>query len=163
MKTTTHNHTDKYNNEVRMAYDKILKLVTRHIATVERHDLRCTLQRRDDGEIGFGHKVHELVSPIIYLSLECNDGELLSIHWGFEQFDERCEFSAITAQFIRSIFSFTALEHTSWNIQQCVHTDYVVTNCSELFEVIEDGNRYHTYKVIPYKAMAKKKSLRAVA
>jgi len=125
------------------------------IATLQQHELRYTLQQQDNTPISVFSKVHELVSPLLYLSLQCCDGERLSIKFGFEQGGDDYRFSHITAKFLRMLYKFTASENTTVDIESCIHTDYIIVNCSELYECIEDSHRsQHTFKLIKYKQSA---------
>jgi len=153
-----------YNKAVKAAYFKLWKLTQQLLATIERHELRCTLQRQDRTAIAFGSKVHEVINPLIYLSLECNDDELLSIHFGFEQLVEDQEYSHITSRFVRLLYKLTATENTSINIESCINTDYIITSCSELYEVVEDRMKHHTFSLIKHKpAATRRKQMMAVA
>ena len=150
-----------YNRTVNTAYFKILKATTRLIATVEQHELRCTLQRPIKSEISFGTKIHEIVSPMIYLCLECNFEARLTIHFGFELFQGDNEYSNITAKFLRMLYKLTSIEHTGINIEDCINTDNVLTSCSELYEVIEDSPfKEHTFKLIKHKVTAAQRKQR---
>ncbi len=163
MKRSNTNST-AYNEAVRQAYFKLLKYTKQQLSTIERDELRFTLQREDNSPISFGSKVHELVNPLIYLSLECNDGELLNIHWGFELLLEDTEYAHITQTFTRMLYKLTSVEHTAINIEKCVSTDYIIVNCSELYETVEDRMRYHTFTLIKHKqAATRRKQMQAVA
>ncbi|NOW99173.1 hypothetical protein [Mucilaginibacter sp. SG564] len=150
---------------VKTAYFKLLKATTKLLATVEQHELRCTLQREIKSEISFGSKVHEIISPMIYLCLECNYAAKLSIHFGFELFQGDNEYSYITSRFLRMLYKLTAVEHTGINIEDCVNTEYVLTSCSELYEIIEDSSfKEHTFKLIKHKVtIAQRKQRLSVA
>ena len=140
-----------YNKAVKAAYFKLWKLTQQLLATIERHELRCTLQRQDRTAIAFGSKVHEVINPLIYLSLECNDDELLSIHFGFEQLVEDQEYSHITSRFVRLLYKLTSKDAYPIDIENCVRTDWFINSSSELYSYIEDRNKYHTFKRIKYK------------
>ena len=154
MKRSITNNTS-YNEAVKQAYFKLLKHTKQQLSTIEKDELRYTLQREDNSPIGFGTKVHELINPLVYLSLECNDGELLNIHWGFEQLIEDTEYAHITQYFARMLYKLTSVEHSAINIEKCVSTDYIIVNCSELYETVEDRMRYHTFSLIKRKERAK--------
>jgi hypothetical protein len=151
-----------YNKAVKIAYYKIFKATKQLIGTIERQDIRCTLQLTESSSY-HGFKHHELVSPLVYLCLEF-DGERLSIQYGFEQFSEPNHFSTLTGRFIRLLYHNTSKEQTGVDIEDCVSTNYVITACSELYEAVETGNKRHTEIVIPYKPqIAKRKQMQAVA
>jgi len=153
-----------YNQAVKEAYFKILKATKNLIASLDRHELRCTLQRSDRSQLGLMTKVHEIVNPVIYLCLECTDGESLSIHFGFELFSDECEYSHLTSKFIRLLYKLTGVEHTAINIEDCICTEYLITECSSLFEMIEDSeHKNHQFMLIPYKASPSKRKLMRVA
>jgi hypothetical protein len=144
-----------FNNEVHRAYFKLLKQTEKLIATLQQHELRCTLQQQDNTPISVFSKVHELVSPLLYLSLQCCDGERLSIKFGFEQGGDDYRFSHITAKFLRTLYKCTASENTTVDIEDCIHTDYIIVNCSELYECIEDSHhKLHTFKLIKHRSTA---------
>ncbi|WP_461450140.1 hypothetical protein [Mucilaginibacter sp.] len=137
------------------SYFKLLKETEKLLATLQQHELRFTLQRRDNSEISTFSKVHELVNPLIYLSLESQDGEKLCIKFGFEQGGDDYRFSHITAKFLRMLYKCTAIENTAFNIKDYINTDYIIVNCSELYECIEDSkHNLHTFKFIKYKQPA---------
>ena len=153
-----------YNKEVRQQYYKLLKQTTNLLATIEQHELRCTLQREDRSAIGFGSKVHELISPLLYLSLECNDAEQLTIHWGVDSMVGDDTYSHITSRFVRLLYKLTALENTSIDIESCINTDYIITACSELYEVIEEKMQHHRLVLIKHKpGITRRKQMQAVA
>ncbi|GAB3915378.1 hypothetical protein [Mucilaginibacter boryungensis] len=153
-----------FNKVVKDAYFKLLKDTKKLLATLERHELRCILEREDRSPMGFGTKVHEIISPLLYLSLECEADEL-TIHFGFELMNGNdSEYSTITSRFVRMLYSYTAKEQTNINIERCVNTDYVIYDCSVLYETVEERMRHHTLKVIPHKpASEKRKAVMAVA
>jgi hypothetical protein len=154
-----------YNAAVKESYFKVLKGTKQLLSSVFQHELRCTLQRNNRSTIGFGVTVHEVVSPLIYLSLECNDGERLSIHFGFELFQEESEYSIITSKFVRLLYKLTSVEHTAYNIEQCINTEYVINACSELYETIEDSaHKQHSFSLIAYRPIKPKRNrMQAVA
>lgn len=153
-----------YNKAVHNSFGKLLSETFKLLATVERYELRCYLYRENRSDISFGSKVFELISPLLYLSLECEDGELLSIHFGFELLQGDSQYTPIISRFVRMLYTFTAKENTAVNIEDSINTNYVIYDCSALYETVEDRMRHHTLKVIPYKtAVAKRKAMMAVA
>jgi len=153
-----------YNEAVKRAYFKILKGSKLLLSTIYQHELRCTLCRSNKPGT-MVNTIDELVNPLLYLSLECNDGERYSIHFGFELFKHECEYSVVTSKFVRLLYKLTSTEHTTINIEDCVNTEYVITDCSALFEAVEDSNnKQHKLTVIQYKPAAiKRKQMKAVA
>jgi hypothetical protein len=154
-----------YNKVVKEAYFKLLKDTKRLLATVDRHELRCILIRDDVQPLGFGTTQHEIISPLLYLSLESHDGERYSIQFGFEMFKGvNDEYSHVTSKFIRMLYTYTAKEHTAINIEDCINTEFVFVDCSALYETVEDRMRNHSITVIPYKpATTKRKAMMVVA
>ena len=155
-----------YNTCVKAAFYKLLKDTKKLLGTIERHELRCILVRDDVQPLGFGSSTqYEIISPLLYLSLESQDGEHYSIHFGFEMFKGVCdEYSHITAKFLRMLYTYTAKANTAINIESCINTEFVFVDCSALFESVEDRMRYHSLKVLPYKpASVKRKAMMAVA
>jgi hypothetical protein len=165
MKQQAHTNYSAYNSAVKEAYFKQLKGTKQLLATVFQHELRCTLQRTNRSTVGFGTTVHEIVSPLVYLSLECNDGERLSIHFGFELFSNECEYSIVTSKFLRMLYRITAVENSTINIERSINTDHVITDCSALYEAIEDSHiKQHKFSLIAYKPVStKRKQLMEVA
>ncbi|UEG52592.1 hypothetical protein LLH06_16680 [Mucilaginibacter daejeonensis] len=155
--------TAAYNIEVRKAYFKILKQAKALIATMVQHELRCALVQADRSKPIFMNKVHEFVSPIIYLCLIC-PVDTYCIHFGFEiGVSSDSDHTELTSRFMRILYKLTSQEHTSVNIEDCVSTYNVITECTELFDYMEErGKSAHTLEVIPYKQPLKRK-LRKVA
>lgn len=163
MKTKTPSGITPYNKVVKDTYFKLLKAAIQLIGTVERHELRCSLHRENRSPIGIGTKVHEMVNPIIYMALEASFLGDLQIHFGFEQFSNECEYSHITSKFLRMLYKLTDVSNTTIDIEGCIFTDYIITDCSALYEAVEDRNKHHLFKLIPYKPKAKKKEQLRVA
>lgn len=147
-----------YNKCVETVYYKILKQAKQQLAPIDHDELRYSLIRKDE------HILHEFVNPLCYLRLECHTFGLYNIHFGVETFDHSNPYSQITSFIVRSIFSLTSKEMTEINIEGCVHTDWIITNTSELYAHIEERNEHHTFTLIKYKPRAsKRKQMRAVA
>jgi len=140
----------KHNDGVKTAYFKILKYGKVLLTQVPEKPLRQTLERPLTVNHNALEIIHEFISPLIYLRLECYSDMLFCIHYGYEQNELYTKYYPITSAFIRSIYRFTAKENTEINIEGCVHTDWVITNCAELFEYIGDRNKYHTFRTIDY-------------
>jgi hypothetical protein len=152
-----------YNMEVKAAYFKVLKQTKQLLATIERHELRYTYVRNTKDNKGFITTVNELISPLLYLSLEWSVDNL-TISYGFECFNNESEYTAITAKFVRLLYKLTSTEQTTLDIEECIDTEYVNTDCSALYEAIEDSNnKQHSFSLIAYKPTAKRKQLKAVA
>jgi hypothetical protein len=157
MKST---NTIQYNEVVKQAYFTIFKAAKQLLSYIERDELRYCLIRQDET----GSIIHEFVSPLLYLRLDCGSEGHYIIHYGFELFDNPNGYAKLTASFIRYIYKLTSKEATAINIEDSVRTDWLITNCDELYAYIEERNKYHTFKLIPYKVTAtKRKRLLSVA
>lgn len=137
-----------YNKCVQAAYYKILKLARNQLATIEYEELRYSLTRSDRIII------HEFVTPVVYLRLDCTSYGVYAIHYGFELMQKATELSKLTASFTRAIYRLTSKEITSINIENSVHTDWVIYNPSELYEHVEERNRHHTFALIKHRVTA---------
>jgi hypothetical protein len=154
-----------YNKLVKAVYYKILKAAKQLIATVERHDLRCTIYLEDKISCYNNVKEQQFISPILYLALLTDDdNEHLCIQFGIEQFSERNRYTDITAKFVRMIYQYTSDRANEVNIEDCIYIPDIITTCSDLFEAIESSNMNYPITVIPYKvATAKRKQMQAMA
>ncbi|WP_295772386.1 hypothetical protein, partial [uncultured Mucilaginibacter sp.] len=91
-----------------------------------------------------------------------------TIHFGFDVFgggkNSDGDFTKLTSAFMRILYKATSVEHTAVNIEDCVTTYNVITECTELFEYMEERGKYnHTFELIPYKPKPVKRNLRKVA
>jgi mannitol-1-phosphate/altronate dehydrogenase len=158
MKAKRQKEADKltaYNAAVKAAYFKILKRTRQLLSMQEEEQLRNTLHLfKKPKQLRTLNTVHEFISPVVYLSLECVGYQKLSICFGFEQLGVEHDFSTVTGPFMRMLYHFTAKEHTPINIQECINTDYVFTHCTDLFASIASCNT-HTLKLLPYKSQSK--------
>jgi len=147
-----------YNEAVQYAYFKILKLAKQQIATIEQEELRYSLTRRND------HILHEFLNPLLYLRLECHAHGLYSIHFGIETFKSPNEYSKVTASFIRALYKLTSKDTSEVNIENCIRVDWLLTNCSEVYEHTEEHSSQHTFELIKHKVTAsQRKRLLSVA
>ncbi|HEY4324380.1 MAG TPA: hypothetical protein VGN20_10355 [Mucilaginibacter sp.] len=157
-------HLSPYNKKVREAYFQILKEAKAILATSEHEELRYSLVREEKGDYSTPSVIHEFLNPIIYLRLEFASNELYVIHYGFEQINGDKELSNRTASFTRTVYRLTSKELTGINIEACVSNSWCITNCSGLYEYIEERNKYHQFKPIKYKpASLRRKRMQAVA
>jgi hypothetical protein len=155
---------EPYNKAIRESYYLIYRKAKQLLATLEREELRFSLEREDRSAIKTNAILHELISPLLYLRLESDNAGLLAIHFGFEQVLAHNQYSELTASFMRLLYRHTATENTTMNIENCIKTDWMINTCSAMYEHIEERNKYHTFKQIPYKpATVKRKQLKAVA
>jgi hypothetical protein len=153
-----------YNAEVRKAYHKILKQAKALIATVEQHELRCSLVQADRSKPVFMSKVHEFVSPLIYMCLMC-PVDTYEIYFGFELGSSReSDFTELTSKFMRILYKSTSAEHTAINIEGCVSTYNVITECNDLFDYMHERDKSnHDFELIAYKPKPIKRKLMKVA
>jgi hypothetical protein len=153
----------EYNAAVTKAYFRVLTYAKEMIAQLPNYEARCSLEL-EEGHNTSEFKTHEFISPLLYLSLEWNRLSL-QIHFGYENFDTNSELADFSSEFVRALYKFTSRAYTKWNIEDCVHTNNLITTCSELFEVIDDGrNKRHIFKEIPYQEKnLKRKPMQAVA
>jgi hypothetical protein len=149
-----------YNAEVTKAYHKVLKYAKDMIATLPNYETRCSL------ELSAKHafstlKIHQFVSPMLYLSLEVGSQDKMYIHFGFEQFDTESNLAGFSSKFVRELYRLTSRSLTAVNIQ----TNNLITTCAELYEVIECSEyNTHVFKEISYRPkVVKRKVMRAVA
>jgi hypothetical protein len=153
-----------YNNSVRQAYNAIYKHAKQLLSTLENEELRYTLEREEQGQSIVGTIVHEFISPLLYLRLECHPTNSFAIHYGFEESKSFNQFAKITASFVRFIYKSTSKDSTEVNIEDSVRTDYCIYLCSELYEYIEEQNKHHQFKQLTYRpTAAKRKQMQAVA
>jgi hypothetical protein len=156
--------TPNYNDEVSKAYFKILKQTKALLATIEHEELRYTLVHSEGRQPGFNVKVDEFVNPLCYLCLVYADGETLEINFGFEAYNDGSGFGNIISQFLRLIYSLTSANSTSINIEGSVCCNEIHTDCSDLYECLEDSRiKRHRFVHIAYKPKPIKKKLRKVA
>lgn len=140
----------KFNIEVNKVFLGLLISMKFLISSIKEDTLRGVLVRQDKPNKTDGYIVYELINPLLYLRLECNNDKLFTIHYGYEQSELVSQYYPITSAFIRSIYRYTSKENTSVDIENCVQTDWIITNCAELFEYIMDRNKFHQYSVKDY-------------
>lgn len=159
-----HQHQLPYNTIVRKAYYQILKQAKQLLSTLEREELRYSLEREDKSVPKVGTIIHEIVNPLLYLRLECHPTNTFAIHYGFEQVLAINQYSKITSAFVRNIYELTSKNWTEANVEGCVRTDYCIYSCSEMYEYLEEQGKHHTFKQIKYKsATVRRKQMLAVA
>jgi hypothetical protein len=148
-----------YNKVVAEAYHATLKVLLQLISSIEREELRYTLQReyRPFGETGL---VHEVISPLFYLRLQDYCNKKAAIHYGYLPHIDQTH---LTSVFARSVYSNTSKEITSIDIEDCIKHEKFVHNTDELFEYIDESRKFHTFYLIPYKKKGKSKKLLRVA
>jgi len=151
------------NKAIRQAYHAILKATKALIATVEEEPLRYTLIREDKHKHTKELILHEMISPLIYLRLELHSNDELSIHYGWETSPVFGPYYQITSTFVRMLYKLTMASTTEINFEDAVRTDWVINNCSEAYEYIEERNKYHRFELIKHKPKPIKRKLRRVA
>ena len=155
---------DSRNHCIKSAYVTIYKGVKSLISSIEEEPLRQIMERDCKTPPIVGTIIHELISPLLYLRLECYTNNEFGIHYGYEQGILASQFYNITSAFVRLVYKATMANETAIDIQDCVRTNWVITECSELFEYMSERNKLHTYKVLKYKpTTAKRKQLLSVA
>jgi len=153
-----------YNSVVEQAYFRVLKKAKQMLATIEQEELRFTLERSDKGETKGDMIIHEIISPVLYLRLECHTDNVMAIHFGIEPVNQLGQLSDLTSMFLRKLYEYTGQESTGANIEKCVRTDWFINLCSEMYEYIEVRNKYHTFKQIKYRdASTRKKQILSIA
>jgi hypothetical protein len=142
-----------YNQAVQTAYMSILKVTKQLLAQFEQDELRFTLQRSNKTETTVGTVVHEFINPLFFLRLECYEGELFGIQYGFETIHTESEYSKAIALFTRYIYKVTSKERTKINIEDSVKTAYTIYTCFELYDYIEERNKHHTFTLIKHRVI----------
>ncbi|MGN6396559.1 MAG: hypothetical protein ACTHMI_13405 [Mucilaginibacter sp.] len=148
-----------YNKAVQKAFNQILNEAKAMLSKIERRELRCTLFREIKPATR-NMPVYEFINPLFYLKLSCENDERFAIHYGFECGNAGHEFSNQTALFTRAIYRFTAKECTEIDIEDCVQTDWVITECSALFEYKEDSANYQFSLLKQEPGVKKRKALK---
>jgi hypothetical protein len=145
-----------YNKAVRTCYFQILKYAKAMLSAIEQEELRFTLIREDKQAIA-GSIIHEMVNPLLYLRLEQHSNGYYSIHYGFETFPVFGPYYYVGASFTRFVYKVTMASATPINIEDALRVDFIVLNCSEMYEHIEDRNKYHQFQQLPYKPAANRR------
>ncbi|MCJ8210811.1 hypothetical protein MUY27_13925 [Mucilaginibacter sp. RS28] len=153
----------KRNQAITTAYYAILKAAKALLATLEEERLRYTLTRVDKHKDTKAIILHEFLSPLIYLRLELHQNDEFSIHYGYELSPVFGPYYHITAAFIRLVYKLTMASNTTINIEEAVRTDWIVDNCSEAYEYLEQRNKHHQFKLIKYRVRPVRRKLRRVA
>jgi hypothetical protein len=152
------------NQLVLAAYQQILKFTKQLLSNIEDEQTRHSLIREDRLPIKAGTIVHEFINPMFYLRLECYADNQLGIHYGIQATPGFLESNSMTTAFVRTIYKVTMDTNTTINIEDCILADYMIIECSELFEYIEERQKSnHTLGVIPYKPKAVKRKLAKAA
>jgi hypothetical protein len=162
--TTTDLRGLTYNNCVKAAYFEVLKQTKALLATLPDDPHRYSLIREDKLPIIEGTIVHEFINPLLYIRLECHKDDKLAINFGCDSQPGFLEYEPLAGMFVRILYKLTMVSTTAVNIEDCIRTDYIVTECSEFYEFIEEGGcKNHTFHLIKHKPKAIKRKLRKVA
>ncbi|WP_462265125.1 hypothetical protein [Mucilaginibacter sp.] len=153
-----------YNECVHRTYKLILLWATAAIATIDDDKLRGTLIREDALPITEGSIIHELISPILYLRLECYAGNEYGIRFGYEPSPSYGQYYPIMAAFVRMIYKLTSKKASQVNIENAVRIYHIQVDCADLYDWMQEiVSRYHRHEQIPYKAATLKRKLQKVA
>jgi hypothetical protein len=152
------------NQAVKAAYFQMLKFTKLLLSAQVEEPLRYSLIREDKKPTKVGSIIHEFINPLFYLRLECYEGNNYGIHYGIQSQPKFLESELFTTQFVRNIYKVTMASNTTINIEDCIYTDYIIVECSELYEYIEERNKSnHTFEQILYKPNATKRKLNKAA
>lgn len=128
-----------YNAAVKAAYFTTLKYARQQLATIEHEELRYSLIREDGNDDKPYKIIHEFLNPLLFLRLDVNAHGDYQIHYGIETFQQSNQYTTLTAKFIRCLYKLSSHEKGKINIEGALQTDWVLTNCSEAYENIEEG------------------------
>lgn len=149
--------TDKvavYNKAVKTAYFAVLKVAKQLLASVSHEELRYSLTREDRLANETGSIIHEFLTPLLYMRIECGLDGVYMMHYGIETFEQSNEYTDITAKFIRCLYRLTSKELSGINIEHSIQVDWLITNCSEMYEHVEDRNKHHRFELIKHRVTA---------
>jgi hypothetical protein len=147
------------NNAVLSSYLAISKVTKQIIASIPQDILRFIVELDCKAYPNLSPKIHELVSPMLYLCLREANG-LYVIHFGV---DTNTEFAVHTNNFIRSIYKLTMAQYTSVNIESCIQNDSIITDTCGLFDEMQHKRPSYPYRAIKYKSLDGKRKLDTVA
>jgi len=148
------------NEAVKTAYFAMLKVARQLLSTIEREELRFTLVREETPSEQAGI-IHEFVNPLLYLRLESYADGSCGIHYGFEPCKD---YETVTLPFCRSVYRLSGKDNTSLNIEDSIRTDWFVHNPDDMYEYLEEQNKYHSFKLVKYKPSTnRRKQMMAVA
>ena len=165
MKQTIKSHktTLTYNECVRQTYWEILKQTKLLLSTVEEESLRhIRIKKIKHPFEEYPIIENELISPLLYLQLSwCYDH--YRIYFGFN-IDESHSCHPVTSSFLRILYKLTMKGSTPYNIEKCLHTDYLLTDCGNFYEYNEhlEKDKYLTH-IVKYQSKAIKRNLQRVA
>ena len=148
------------NQAVQNVYHAMLKLAKQLLSTLDREELRYCLIREEKTILDHGI-IHEFVNPLLFLRLDSYKDGTLGIHYGFES----CrDYEHITSVFCRTLYKLSGKDIVSPNIENSIRTDWYIHNPDEMFQYIEDRNKYHKLIILNHKpAVTRRKQMKAVA
>lgn len=147
------------NKIVQSAYFAMLKVATQLLSTIEREELRYTLVRED--KLQQSGIIHEFVNPLLYLRLEWYRDDSYGIYYGFEPCKD---YAHITVAFTRSVYRLSMKDATPVNIENSIRTEWYIHNPDEMYQYIEEQNKYHSFRLIKHKpSTSRRKQMKAVA
>ncbi|WDF54893.1 hypothetical protein [Mucilaginibacter sp. KACC 22063] len=160
---TTNNEQLIKNQAIIKSFYAILKAAKELLSSIEDEPLRYTLTRIDKHKRTRQVILHEVVSPLIYLRIELHETNDYSIHYGYETLPAFAPYFNITSAFIRLVYKLSMKDSTDINIEDAVRADWVIDNCSEAYEYIEERNKHHRFQLIKHKPKQVKRKLMRVA
>lgn len=161
---TKENQPLTYNECVHRAYKLIHLWAIAALATVEDDALRGTLIREDPLPVVPGKIVHEMVSPLLYLRLECYQDGNLYIRFGYEPSSKYSSYYPLMASFVRMLYKLTSKKASQVNIEEAVRITHIQTDCAELFDYMQEVvSRHHRFEQIAYKPATIERKLQKVA
>lgn len=153
-----------YNDTVKQAYYQILKQTKLLLSTIEEEPLRHIRIRKIKQPFEeYPVIVNELISPLVYLQLGWYSDHY-RIYFGFNINEKGYSCHEITSQFLRILYRFTMKGSAAHNIEGCIHTDCLITNCDDFYEYIsyKEQNKYIS-RIIKHQAKTVKRNLQRVA
>lgn len=152
-----------YNVEVRKAFMAILKEAKAMLAKIKQEELRYSLVREEKTITPHRRVAYEFLSPLLYLRLDVSKEDLFTIRYGFEANNSDDEISQYTGDFLRAVYRLTSRDITAIDIEGCVSNAWCITECSSLYEYVEDNNMSHKFSLIKYKPATSGRKMQAVA
>ena len=123
-----------YNLQVLQVYKRLLRKAVALIASLPTNNIHCAFVRLENAfEPGL---IHEFISPVLYLRLDCDRNGKLAIHYGYEQSLAFSHLYPTTSSFIRLVYKLT-MASVHINIEDCIRSDYVIYECANLYAQTE--------------------------
>jgi hypothetical protein len=152
------------NDCVKQGYAQILKQTKVLLSTLEDSSLRhIRIKRIRHPFEEYPIIENELISPLVYLQLGWYYDHY-RIYFGFniDQSDSSCH--EITSAFLRIIYKSTMKGSTAYNIEKCIYTDCLLTDCETFYEYNNhrEKDKYLT-RILKYRPKTVKRKLQRVA